>query len=681
MLMQDLRKDFHIELARLFVGDIQYKRSNYYYYLGKVAPWSQIDAVPAIPTDSFEENSKIRSTAIYVKKVDAGDVSLACRNISWVADKAFAKWDHTKDMSSEEFFVVTDEFQVYKCLDNNGGKKSQDRPVGTSIYPLRMPDGYLWKYMYTIPPFKRSKFISVPNMPVQKALTDSFYSKGSVDNVTVLNSGSGYTDAQLTVIQIAGTTTGTGGSFSIAVNGIGKITEVSVIDGGTGYTKGANLNISSATGVGASITPVIVGGIITAVTVVEGGVGYNSTLDSISAVVGGAVLVPNMSRIDGSVKSVTIVNPGIGYVAPPVLTLVGAGGVGTGAYEGNTAAILDAIEDKGSIVRVTISDPGKNYPVDTDTSIVVQGDGNGAVFSPVVFQGEIIGVVVENSGSGYSYINLTVVGSGSGAVLSGVVTQSDYISDQSIIEQTTVRGAIYAIEVSNQGDLYSDQTTVTVAGDGTGCTAEPIIENQKLVAIRVTNYGVGYTYANVTISDTLAGVGASAYAILPPRDGHGYDAIFELGGDTVVVNTSLRNGLISREVSQDFRQFGFLKDPRDFFTGKPFSQPESILVFKVTFSNVDGLVKDEVLLLGNTRFIVVDIDGMDVFLQSLQDNAASPVGDLIAETNPSRQYVGTKVVYAPNLNKYTGSLLYVSNEAAFSFSEEQGITVKTFIKF
>jgi hypothetical protein len=70
---------------------------------------------------------------------------------------------------------------------------------------------------------------------------------------------------------------------------------------------------------------------------------------------------------------------------------------------------------------VTISDPGINYPFDTGTTITVQGDGSGAIFSPVIDGGRIIDVVVENPGTGYTTIILTPVGSGIGAKISGIV--------------------------------------------------------------------------------------------------------------------------------------------------------------------------------------------------------------------------------------------------------------------
>lgn len=681
--MSNLRPDFHEELAKQFFEDIQYRKANYYYFLGKIIPWNEGDeVVPPTPVDSFLEDSKVRDQIIFTKKILPSEISLACTNFTWESGTIYTKWDHTKVMKGEPFYVMTDEFKVYKCLDNAGGEPSTVKPVGNSIEPLRTVDGYLWKYMYTIPSFKRNKFISLPHIPVQRALSDTFYNRGSVESISVIEPGSGYTDQLLTTIQVSGTTTGSGGSFSFTLGPVGNFTNITVLNGGSGYTKGVRIVVNTSSGTGAVLEPVVVAGVITDVTIIDGGVGYQVS-DTLTPFVGGAILVPKVSRITGSIEGVVIIDPGIGYIAPPVLTVVGAGGLGTGLYEGNTAAILDAIEDQGSIVRVTISDPGQNYPADTDTTILVTGDGENAVFTPVIYNTEIVDVIVENAGEGYTTINLTVIGNGSGAILQGNILQSDYISDQSIIEQTTVAGAIHAIEVTEGGFLYSPETQVIITGDGTGCTAEPIFDNQSIKAVKVTNAGSGYTYANISFVDSFgSGYGAAAYAILPPTGGHGKDAVKELYADTVSINSNLRSSAITQEVVQDFRQYGIIKNPRNLFSNRLFKELETLVCFKLNFQSVVGLEKDEILIFNDQyRYSVAEISGNTVYLQQLFDKSISPLGVFKAEADPNREYQSNAILYVPSYNKYTGSLLYVSNERSFSFSEEQGIIVKTFIKF
>ena len=56
--------------------------------------------------------------------------------------------------------VITDEYNVYKCLDNNNNAISTYKPIGTVVDPVIMPDGYMWKYLYSIPIALRNKFLT-----------------------------------------------------------------------------------------------------------------------------------------------------------------------------------------------------------------------------------------------------------------------------------------------------------------------------------------------------------------------------------------------------------------------------------------------------------------------------------------------------------------------------------------
>ena len=613
-----IRNDFHTELAQLFIDDLAYQRANYYYFVGKIDPWGEDDVAPVTtPNFSFKEDLELRENLMFVKKIGASDVSMVTNSYEWLSGTVYDMWDHTVDMTNKAFFVMTDAFQVYKCLDNNNGAPSTIRPAGTSVYPLRTSDGYLWKYMYTIPVSKRSRFVSSTNIPVQLALTDSFYNNGSIEAATVTSGGSGYADVQLTTINVSGTTTGSGAAATVSsVGPLGEITGVNVSNGGTGYTKGARLVVSSVAGTGAVLTHVANGsGVITSITPVEGGTGYQVG-DTVVISVGGAQIIPVVSRTTGSIVDIIIKDPGYGYTAAPTLTVQGSIQFpGDGLYNGHTTAIVKAIEDGGSIVRVTVEDPGVDYPADTATTISVQGDGQDAAFSPVVVDGRVVGIIIEDKGTGYTTINLQIVGAGTGATAVAYVGESDFVSDQSVVEQSAVPGAIYAVKVSQGGGAYT-APTVTITGDGTGATATATAVDGVITRIAITSPGENYTYANVTVNDPT-GANCIAYAILPPQGGHGKDAVKELYANSVVLNTSLKDSLQSANISQFFRQFGILRNP--LIQGSPnfYLAQSEIILSEVVMSNVTNLVVNEVLVKTGFRYRVADIVGNNVFLQNL----------------------------------------------------------------
>lgn len=686
-----LRNQFGTALATTFLNDIQYQRNNYYYFLGKLEPWALDDRPPATVQELSEaEDVAIRNNAAYFKKITPNDVSLVCSRYDWTSGTVYTQWDDTLDMSDSQFYVLTDENRVYKCLNNNAGGVSTVKPTGRNLQPFKTLDGYTWKYMYTIPSFKRTRFVSVTQMPVQRALSESFYSQGAIESVSVLNSGSGYTDTQQTIITVSGDTVGSGATATFTVDISGAITSVTVTDGGSGYIAGVRISITSLNGQDAVLSAVIADGAVSAVTIVNPGVGYSATQDSVVFSVGGAQLLPIVSRTTGSIVDVRIVDPGYGYSAAPTLTLsttVPAPDV-TGAYTGNATALLEAVIDNGSIQRVLIRDPGVNYPSDISTSIIVGGDGYGLDLSPIIVDGEIIDVIVENGGYGYTFANLTVNGAGTDASLRAIIGNSDVSSDQSVVEQLSVDGAIYAVVVTESGTGYTSTTEVTIDGDGTGATAHAIISNGQVTKVIMDNWGSGYTYASVTFSDVNRNnqygtyTDASAYVTLPPMGGHGIDAVKELFGRTLVISSSIRSDPMITQYQQDYRQYGILSQPRNLISNKTSTLDFDFNVYQATCSNVIGIVIDEVLVNStDQRYRVVFVSNNDVYLQPLQRSLIEPSGVLYAETDVNRTYSVELIVSKPIINKYSGNLLYVSNEQPFEFSETQSLLVKTYLRF
>lgn len=76
-------------------------------------------------------------------------------------------------------------------------------------------------------------------------------------------------------------------------------------------------------------------------------------------------------------------------------------------------------------------------------------------------------------------------------------------------------GRIDRIEMTNLGDHYTT-ATVTIQGDGTGATAEAIIENGEVVGVNIINPGANYTQAEVSIQGD--GVRATARIFINTKD-------------------------------------------------------------------------------------------------------------------------------------------------------------------
>jgi len=151
-------------------------------------------------------------------------------------------------------------FDVYVCIDNGSsgisttGNASQDEPLFTDLEPTRAGesgDGYVWKYLFTVPPsdiikFDSTEYISVPGDWPTSTTTqiqsvrengDSTVNNNQIKKVYIDQQGFGYTQNQTGVeLDIIGD--GTGAKVVIDTDSEGKITKTSVSSGGQGYTYG-----------------------------------------------------------------------------------------------------------------------------------------------------------------------------------------------------------------------------------------------------------------------------------------------------------------------------------------------------------------------------------------------------------------------------------------------------------
>lgn len=604
--MSQIRSEFHSNIALDFIDNIYYERSNFYYYLGKINPWTSDSDVPSTPDKTVANDVEIRDNMVYIRRISPNEVTLVTKNFTWELGTVYDQWDHTLVMENRPFYCVNSDYNVYKCLNNNNGAISTIEPTGTSLLTFETADGYVWKYMYNIPSFKRRKFLSSQFLPVQKALSDGFYSRGAVE-------------------------------------------QVSIIDGGTGYTSSPQVAID-ITGDGT-----------------------------------GAVIIPVISNVTGSIIDIRIENPGENYTYADLEVVAVSG---TGLY-GNPAAVVKAVVYDGEIVNVTLEDPGTGYPADVSTSIIVQGDGTDASFTPVVSSGTIVGVVVDNPGTGYSYMDLIVQGTGTGAELQAILGASDFLSDQALVEQSAIDGAIYTIIVTNPGNNYTLNSNVSIVGDGTGCTAELILTPEGTIdKINVLTTGSGYTYADVIITDPNRllpndYIDAVAYAICPPIGGHGFNAPKELYANSMCIFTQLKDDDELILLNQDYRQYGILVNPSDLATFKRAKEDIYFITFKITLNNILNINIDDLLICDSVYYRVVGISGMQVELQQLRRIYKDvEVGDIFYKPEtPAVQYTVSTVDESPVVDKYSGNLIYITNAEPFIPTEEQLVSIRTYITF
>ena len=168
------------------------------------------------------------------------------------------------------------------------------------------------------------------------------------------------------------------------------------------------------------------------------------------------------------------------------------------------------------------------------------------------------------------------------------------VSTDSTVAAAATDGAIESIIVTNTGTGLTNGTYyVPVYGDGSnagtssGAILKITVASNVISAVSTGNTGVyaggsGYTFGTVAnlhsstylFSDTtlstgatLGGSGAAISVVIGPKGGHGSDAIKELGGHYVMLQTSLEGADNDDFLTgNDFRNISLVADPTTYGT-------------------------------------------------------------------------------------------------------------------
>ena len=639
-----LKDSLHKTLSDSVFNELFSGRGNFYYFIGKVVPNSDEDN-PPVPDESRDTEFDTRNRIINIEKIIATDVSLVIPRKNWSSGTTYDQFDlnistanpafsGATSLKESDFYVLTSAFQVYKVISNNGNRPSTVEPFGNNLGIIETSDKYKWKFMYTMPLALRSRFLTDSFMPVQKSVLNAFYSDGQINSVTVDSKGSGYTSDP-------------------TVNLVANVH----------FTKAASATSSNVP----NIEPVI-----------------NESTGSIDSVL---ISFAGLDVAGGNV----VVNDGLntGSNLFPNTTIFGPDG-SQSTIISNKANFLPFFS-QGQLKQVAILDPGKDYSNNAQTTITVSGDGIGAELKPFVNDaGEVEDAIILERGSGYTFAVLNVESdTGSGANLSVSFSTGDLDTSQSQVELSAVAGSIENYKIEDGGN-YSNiaNLVITVSGDGTGANVTGNLSSNAITSIIVNEAGSGYTFANVLVTGGGGTGGANIQPIFSPPNGHGFDAPSELFADSLMFFSTLSDEKIHGvTINNDFRQFGIIKDPTQFGNRNTFSNTTGTPTFSVVYTEggTPGLSADQVLTLKNSsparEFVVVETTSNatsnSAILTNL-NNHSLVVGDNLVANTSEIEILG--ITGQPDINKFSGDLLFIDNRTAVTFIDEQLVTFRTIIR-
>lgn len=314
-----------------------------YLYIGRVQPWPNSDTPPA-PQDTL---SDIRydpwRNMLAAKKVSTNDMTFAIRRYDWTTGTVYTEFDNNNaDMYDSQYFVLTDDNNVYKCMFNNGGATSTVKPTGTSTAKIITSDGYIWKFMYSLTAAEILKFRTPSYIPVKTLTADDSSAQwdvqqaavnGAIEIIDVVTNGSSYIVRANTFASVTNSTSlvldsdastqddkYTGSSIFITSGlGAGQIRDVinyvastQTVTVNTGFTTVPNS--SSTFHVGPKITVTgdgsgalayanVLSGQVTKINIINTGTNYSKASATVSANSGvGATLDPRISPPGGHGK-------------------------------------------------------------------------------------------------------------------------------------------------------------------------------------------------------------------------------------------------------------------------------------------------------------------------------------------------------------------------------------------
>ena len=291
------------------------------------------------------------------------------------------------------------------------------------------------------------------------------------------------------------------------------------------------------------------------------------------------------------------------------------------------------------------------------------------------------------------------------------------VTTNSTVASAAVDGAVNIVKIKTAGSGGSDgtHTNIDIRGDGTGGKVSVTVTSGAVTAVTVTTPGTGYTFGTISNAQIVAAgatslTGAELDVIIEPKGGHGKNAVEELGGFYVMLNTSLEGTESSNTsdftVSNDFRKIALIRDPQ---SGGSAASATTLRGTKaINLTGVSGtFTVDEEINQATTGAVgkVVEWDSTNSILYYIQtrhnDEGVDSNGNQTAfsgtnvVTGQTSGANGTPTTSTSTINSQSftsgyssaeidadsGDILYIENRAPITRAADQTENIKLVIEF
>lgn len=625
-------------------------QSYVYMFIGKILSWDKTHAgysdalVPSPDGDVQGNEFEPWRDMIALDRVIANtDISLGAKRYDWASGEVYTQYDDqdpTITKASAKYYVYTDSARVFKCLDNNGGAVSTINPASQLVstvkhLPFVTADGYRWKYMCTVTSGQGAKWLSTNYIPIRTLNAVPQHTTGYTELVGAIPEDDNFMD-QSDVQKNANN---------------GALETYVVVSGGAGFTKHSG-TVSAATD--RALVP---------------GSGTNTTFFSVKSTV-----LPNIN------------------------------------FEGAAIFLSNSTYQKG--VSVIQSSGGLFADIselkDTPGAIIAAGDGeqlDSFLVSPA-FADELAPL----SGDTY-HIGPNIEVSGDGP------QNADGTGGANAYAICTSSGSISQINAWTTGNNYTTATIKVIGSDGSGLSARAVIPPPG---------GHG--------SDPVSELGAFNVIISKKLLGAGIDNPVTRGSVIPVGSTGAITGN-NFPISNQFRTVGLVRNPyikedydasvlspatggKNWYANSSPLHQSTWVVANNTHGAVGGWTPqadDEIkgiASLATGRVVEYNTDGRHIInitnitanstggsfmfnekIYRLRDEGGSTYGEGIYVTANGWAHsdgstwpgnltpIESTVIYEPDLQPYTGDILYLENRSPITRSKDQSEDIKIIVEF
>jgi len=587
-----ITNNFKIHIAEQIVESLsEIDPTNMYLFIGKTDEWDNEENPPG-PTQSIANTHfKYWDDMLSAKKIKPGDVKHIIPRIEWSFSSDYFAYTHdVNDMFDKNFYVVTDDNNVYKCLQNNlSNGFSTVKPTGTGLNVIETSDGYKWKYMYTIKPQDILKFSDDNFIPVQKVTVQSVVgNQRDVEDSAV--------DGAIDIISKT-----SNGYFKVFLE-----TEPVNNDGDTqDFIVGETL-YSSVSDIYATLEYFETGN--TEIIVSYPGEKFSNT-ETIKGLTSGALAKSTADSISTYVFS-----------------------------EGRFTSVLNS-----TAMFLSSSADNQNDNIYVGSTIYISNNAG---------QGEQSKIIRYDSQS------------------RRIITQTPFVV------------------TPNTSSGYIISPSLTVKGDGVGATARTLGNaTHGITSTLISNKGYSYRRGTAIISaNSQHGQGATAKIIIGPVGGHGKNAIEELNGNRLMIDTTLTSNEFGYfTTTNDYRQFGILRDPlnsnNEFYTSAYASQMITLELIELS----GRFLIDEKIYVGET----LESSTANGFLVDFTSRSTMRVNSILGDFSVNSVITGNKSGATAKINvfkdrdmkPYSGDILYIENKKKVQRVTDQVENYKIILEF